>query len=284
MSMLAHFRNTPFIVAAAFAALLVWTTDAPAQPAKLSGAGVAWEVRGTWQVAGQVAPLRTGDALQPAALLEPDGRPGDHSVTILLPDGQRILYECFTAADCSRGYRVPALNSRPQAFAVDMLARIRTALAAGREEPADRHRARGLRAPVPDEAVAVLDSGSRVHVSGLLAELGNGHYTYNLEPRDPNYPAQFHLPLEKTTRSVELPLPAPGLYVITVSDAQNTPRVNLLLAAVRPGMSARRTAFAQARELIEDWDEAYAGWPIHDMLRAYLEALAAEPAPAASRK
>jgi hypothetical protein len=71
---------------------------------------------------GTGRPIRVGDAIQPAALLQPADTAGDYSITILLPDGQHVLYECFTVADCARGFRVPSLFRKPDAFSVDMLA------------------------------------------------------------------------------------------------------------------------------------------------------------------
>src|SRR4051794_18716844 len=86
--------------------------------------GVAWRVIGTWQLQQGKASLSDGDAIAPGSLLEPVGAAHEHSITILLPDGQRILYECFTSRDCSRGFRVPLLYRRPASSAVDLLARI----------------------------------------------------------------------------------------------------------------------------------------------------------------
>ena len=100
--------------------------------AKRSNAGLAWQVQGTWQVGGKGAPVRTGDAIAPASLLQPSDTAGDHSITVLLPDGQRVLYECFTVADCVRGFRVPSLIHTPDAFAIGMLTRIGNVLSSRR--------------------------------------------------------------------------------------------------------------------------------------------------------
>jgi hypothetical protein len=115
---------TPSISRKFLASALLFATGAGSMQAKVVTAGLAWQVRGTWQLAGAGRPLRAGDAVPPASLLQPDDTAGDHSITILLPDGQRVLYECFTVADCARGFRVPSLIRKPDAFAVDMLARI----------------------------------------------------------------------------------------------------------------------------------------------------------------
>jgi hypothetical protein len=237
--------------------------------AKTAVAGLAWHVVGTWQVAGNATPVRAGDAIQPASLLEPDETAGNHSITILLPDGQRILYECFTAADCARGFRVPSLIRRPDPFALDMLARIGPILSSRQDASRnDRHTQTARQ-----EAVAVLHASHRVRVGGLIADLPNGTYTYDLRPRSREYSPQFRLTLQKTTHSIEIALPRSGLYDITITDALNAPRVNLLLAAISPAHSADLELFRRARATMETWNDDYAGWPIDDFLRAYLESL-----------
>jgi hypothetical protein len=79
--------------------------------------------------------------------------------------------------------------------------------------------------------------------------------------------------IEKTARSIDLPLPAPGLYVVTIGDASNTPRIDLFLAAIRPEQLSDFQRFQYAKATMEKWNDDYAGWPIDDFLRAYLESL-----------
>ena len=102
---------------------LIWAQENAASPA-----GVAWAVKGTWRVEGKDVPLHTGDSIQPGSLLRPDPVAAQHTIIVLLPDGQRVFYECFTIDDCARGFRVPSLYRDPEPFAVDMLARIGAAL------------------------------------------------------------------------------------------------------------------------------------------------------------
>ncbi len=102
---------------------LIWAQKNAASPA-----GVAWGVKGTWRVEGKDAPIHTGDSIQPGSLLRPDPVAAQHTIIVLLPDGQRVFYECFTTDDCARGFRVPSLYRDPEPFAVDMLARIGAAL------------------------------------------------------------------------------------------------------------------------------------------------------------
>lgn len=261
-----------FLVKKFLAIALLAPISAGSAQVRKPALGIAWKVQGNWLAEGSNARLRSGDPVKPASLLQPGPDSGSHSITVLLPDGQRVLYECFTPADCARGFRVPALITPPDAFSVNLLERIRSGLAAKSGDSSSMHDGSHA-APAPkDEIVAVLNSSHRVRVGGLLEKLPNGRYTCELRPLDPETPAQ-HLVLEKKQPSVELTLPAPGLYSVIVTDAQNNPRVDLFLAAITPAQSARSQQFHRAAERMDQWNDDYAGWPIHDFLRAYLQSL-----------
>ena len=267
------FKFLPFAFRAALVCLLLSTLGASSSQTGEASAGLAWQVRGTWQVEGTGRPIHVGDSIQPASLLQPGDTVGDYSITILLPDGQHLLYECFTVTDCARGFRVPSLIHKPDAFAVDMLARIRTVLARRPYDLSNGDRKNDRSQAARDAAVAVLDANNRVQVNGRLGALPNGRYTYDLRPLNHAHPPQFHLTFEKTTPSIDLALPAPGLYDITISDAASTPRIDLFLAAIKPEQSPDFQVFHAAKATMQKWNQDYAGWPIDDFLRAYLESL-----------
>jgi hypothetical protein len=266
-------KGTPRMSRKVLVCVLIFATGACSLQAKRSNAGLAWQVQGVWHVGGKGKPIRTGDAIAPASLLQPSDTAGDHSITVLLPDGQRVLYECFTAADCARGFRVPALIHTPDAFATEMLTRIGALLSSKRATEPIGQRTGHATQTSRQEAIEVLDDANRVRIAGLIGSLPEGRYIYDLRPLDPTYPTQSHLAIEKTSRSIELTLPAAGLYNITITDALNTPRVDLLLAAIQPAQSAHFQSFNRAGETMEKWNDDYAGWPIDDFLRAYLESL-----------
>ena len=247
-------------------------TSIQAQTAENTHPGIAWQVRGTWQVEGKGEPIRTGEAIQPGSLLQPAEGTANDSITVLLPDGQPILYECFTTEDCARGFRVPALYRKPEPFAVDMLARIREVLVRGQVD-LSTGRQRKPRLP-RDEAMAVLSPDNRVDVAGLAAKLSNGSYSYDLRPLDRAYPRQFHLALKKTAPSISVALPSAGIYFVTITDALNTQRIDLFIAAVRPAQAASEMkSFHDAQALIKQWNEDYQSWPVHDFQRAYLASI-----------
>jgi hypothetical protein len=228
-------------------------------------------VQGSWHVAGTRTPILNGDFLQPGSLLQTEDGDSAHSLTILLPDGQRILYECFVPEDCARGFRVPKLYRRPEPIAAEIMTAVHRVLSPRGENMQAPH----AYSPIPrDEAIAMLDPRNQVEITGLAAALPNGRYSYNLRPLDHASPRQSHVPLEKSTSSIKLTLPSPGLYEIAIADQLNTPRISIVVAAVKPSQAADDIRqFHNVQALLRDWNEDYQGWPIHDLQRAYLEAL-----------
>jgi Chitobiase/beta-hexosaminidase C-terminal domain len=238
--------------------------------------GLAWQIQGMWQVEGKDKPILLGSAIEPGSLLRPGQDTINHSITILLPDGQRILYECFTVEDCARGFRVPSLYRRPDPFAVDMVARIHAVLLRGNDTDGLAIKSSlGQDSNLPrDEIVAVLDSSERVKIAGLAGNLSNGRYTYDVQPLDRAYQSHFHLAVEKSAAYIAVELPSLGVYVLTISDELNTPRINLFIAAVSLAQAASITnSFSAAKTQMKEWNREGEGWPIHDFLRAYLESL-----------
>ena len=242
---------------------------AAALGAEQAPAGIAWDVHGSWLTDGAGTPIHTGDAIEPGSLLQPSGEAANHSITILLPDGQRILYECYLAEDCARSFRVPSLYLKPDRFAADLLARIHEVLARGSSDTTSRTFQQG-RLP-QDEALAVLGSGNQVSLGGLVASLPNGRYTYDLRPVESTALRRSRLILEKNAPSVSVAIPSPGLYDLRIADALNTPRIDLFVAVIRPALAASLLElFHHAKALLDDWNSDYQGWPVHDFQRAYL--------------
>jgi hypothetical protein len=240
--------------------------------------GVAWRVIGPWRIAGNGNPISPGDAVPPGALLQPLEGPRSHSVTILLPDGQRVLYECFAPRDCDRGFRVPSLYRKPSSTASDLLARINAVLLNKdfhiANEPGDSAGSR-------DEAAVLIGFGNKVEVAGLAAALSDGTYSY--VARSVSHPSakEARGVFEKHGRTVMLSIPSEGLFKVLISDRLNTPRIDLLLAAARPPRGNKMVkSFQDVEALLKDWNEDYQGWPIHEFRRAYLRSVMLDIEPA----
>lgn len=252
------------LAAAGFSALSAG--EVPVHGSAAVPSGIAWDVQGVWRAGDGGPAIRSGDLVAPGSLLRPEATDANHSITILLPDGQRILYECFTVRDCARGFRVPALQRKPGIFAATMMERIHAALAQPpRGAPKAQHIAR-------DEAATVAGPGGRIEIGGLAAALSNGEYFGDLRSFDSRYPERSGIPLEKSGGSIAFTAPGPGLFLLTIIDSMKRPRVEFMVG-VAPAKGAIVKKFHEAQAVMERWNEAYQGWPIHDFQRAYLESL-----------
>jgi hypothetical protein len=234
--------------------------------------GIAWRVAGPWRAETHDRILVNGDAILPGTLVHPVQAAGGHSILILLPDGQRILYECFLPEDCAHSFRVPQLYRTPEPFAVDLIARIHQVLSRREQDQSSGEDSKQF---LPrDEVMAALGASNQVEVGGLGAALPNGEYTYNLRPLNPRSPRQSGMTLKKTSHAITLQLPSSGIYDVTIFDHLGTPRIDLFVAAVDPVHEAAfKKSFTEAHALLADWNENYQGWPVHEFQRAYLESL-----------
>ena len=244
-----------------------------AQHAKQPPFGIAWRVMGKWHVGGSKHLISEGDAVIPGSLLEPAGNATDHSITLLLPDGQRILYECFNPADCARRFRVPSLYRKPNPVATDLLGRVNE-MSHRRSIVGQADRGKE-EAPVPwDEAVASIGPGNKIEITGLPGALSNGTYSYVVQPLIPIGEKEPRRDFEKRTQSITLTLPSEGFFEILIVDPLNTPRIDLVVAAVRQPKGARISeSFQQVKELLKDWNEDYQGWPVHEIQLDYLRSM-----------
>ena len=74
---------------------------------------MVWEKHGDWHLDGSPNALRLGEAIPPGGLVTADMEGPAHSIVILLPDGQRMLCECYEAKTCFQGCRVPDHSAAP---------------------------------------------------------------------------------------------------------------------------------------------------------------------------
>ncbi|HEX4032124.1 MAG TPA: chitobiase/beta-hexosaminidase C-terminal domain-containing protein [Terracidiphilus sp.] len=255
------------------AAMAMWTAGCVHAEQLRNGAlGIAWQVQGSWHEEGLSTALRTGDPVVPGTLLRPGAEAPSNSIIILLPDGQRVLYECFTQQQCARGFRVPQLYQTPDRFAVSMLALIRASLSRERLNPGQ-----GLsgESELPsDEAVVALDPDHRVEVRGLTEDLPNGQYTYELRPLGFNRAIAARRMLDKHGAFVTLSIPSPGIYRATIFDKINRPRIDLFIVAARPALAPHLAErLRKVGGLLSTWNSSNQGWPVHPFQRAYLESV-----------
>lgn len=262
---------------ALFLGLTVGAFAIRAQDAVLTHSGIAWQVRGTWRIDGITGSIRTGDAIPPGSLLLAKNPQMAHSIVVLLPDGRRVLYECFTEEQCERGFRIPLLYEKPTPFATELLAHIRAVLIRDRDV---RQAKTQLNRLLPrEEALAALDPGNQVSIGGLAASLPDGRYTYEAIDREahgvlsPKRSIFVKKGFVKKGPAIHLALPSTGIYDFIIRDDFNRPRIDLFIAAVTPADAPESmNSVGRAKQLMKQWNDDYQGWPIDDFQRAYLEA------------
>jgi hypothetical protein len=263
--------------------LLLSPSGSQAEKAKQVAFGIAWRVSGIWHMEGQKSPISSGDVIVPGSLLQPAEGALDHSITVLLPDGQRVLCECFSTKNCERGFRVPSLYREPDSVAIDLLGRVAAVSLqkAGDGQPVQM---RGDPTLPRDEVVATIGDGNKVEFAGLAAALSNGTYWYQVQPLSQGSKEQPRRSFEKSARSITLTLPSEGLFEVSIVDHLNTPRIDLLVAAARqPRAASLLKSFRDVQALLKQWNEDYQGWPIHDFQRCFLRSLLLRIPPSVQR-
>jgi Chitobiase/beta-hexosaminidase C-terminal domain len=234
--------------------------------------GIAWRVQGVWREQGSHTPIQTGDEIAPGSLLQPGEEMPRDSIVVLLPDGQRILYECFTQKECARGFRVPMLYRAPDHFSLETMARIRAALT---RHIGDSANDPDNRSALPrEEALVAIGRRSQVEIGGLATALPDGHYSYELYRVGSGDHGSLPGKFDKRGARITLRVPSAGLYDATIDDAMHRRRIDLFFVALRPAeLSSIADSFHKVETLLATWNNYYQGWPVHRFQRAYLESL-----------
>jgi hypothetical protein len=203
---------------------------------------------------------------------------GAHSIVILLPDGQRMLCECYDAQRCSQGFRVPAITPRPDPAVWSMFVAVRNVLLlrSATAEVAFPMAAGRAAMAANVELVAAVSPLGEISIAPALRVLPSGQYsldvTRNGQPAA-SIPAAAQ-PLNWTAGQTvaQVRVDAPGLYRIRVSDQTNVPRIEVEVLAIAPDSVATEAArLKQMRDAIMQWNHIHGGWDLHGFLRAYLE-------------
>jgi hypothetical protein len=256
------------------ARLIGGPTVAVAAPSEASG--MVWEKHGDWHLNGSTSALRLGEAIPPGGLLTAGAEGPSHSIVILLPDGRRMLCECYDAKLCSQGFRVPAITPQPQPAVWDMFVAVRNVLllrpataetafpaSAGRESMA-----------VNSEIVAAVSPQGEISIAPALRALPSGQYGLRVSADGQSTmataPGVQSLDWSAAQKVAQIRVGGPGLYRIRVSDQAYVQRFDIEVLATSPASLAAETAgLKMVRETTLKW--THEGWPLHDFLRVYLE-------------
>ena len=243
--------------------------------------GMVWERHGDWHLNGSSDTLRLGEAIPPGGLITAGVEGSTHSMIILLPDGQRLLCECFEAKTCAQGFRVPPITSPPKPLVWDMFVAVRNVLllrpsgvetafpiTVGRAEMAANF-----------EMVAPVSPQGEISISPALRVLPPGQYSLSvIKDGQPAVTSAVRtLDWRAGQPIAQVRVGEASLYRIRVSDQAYIPRVEIEVLAVSPiAYPAEAAGLKQTRETILNWSQIHEGWPIHSFLRVYLESRSAQ--------
>ncbi len=246
--------------------------------------GMVWERHGDWHLNGGSAPLRLGEAIPSGGLMTAGAQGSTHSLVILLPDGQRLLCECYEAKTCAQGFRVPPITPQPTAVVWDMFVGVRNVLllrpAAAETvfpQPTGRAEMAGN-----FEMVAATGPRGEISIAPALRVLPAGQYSLSVIKEGQPAPGSTTpavQPLAWTSGQpvAQVRVAGTGLYHIRVSDQAYVPRIEIEVLATSPASyPSESTKLKQTRETILGWSHMQQGWPLHPFLRAYLESRSAQ--------
>jgi hypothetical protein len=263
-----------------FGGFLAYGTAQGVAAADEAPSGMVWERHGEWHLNGSSAVLRLGESIPPGGLLTAGAENPSHSMTVLMPDGQRMLCECYEAKSCSQGFRVPAITPRPSAAVWEMFVGVRNVLLlrpASTETPFATPTGRAAKAGNV-EMVAAMSPQGEVSIAPSLRVLPSGQYSLSVANDGSQAAASGHpvtQPLSWTAGQKAAPvrLPGPGVYRIRVTDQTYVRRMEIeVLTTTAASLAAEAAGLKQVRQTIMGWNQTRGGWSMHDFLRVYLQA------------
>jgi hypothetical protein len=232
--------------------------------------GIAWEVKGNWRLNHTQSFLHKSDAVAPGALLTADSST-NASVLVLLPDGQRLLFDCHNAHTCTQGFRIPALVAKPDDDAIEMFEAVRAAM----RRPATITTPRPAPTTMETEAVVPIQRDGMVLLQQALAGLPPGQYRLTVQGEGDAQPSERSLEWSGPHDDMQLPLPHPGMYLLRLFGSLGVERMRVyLLVESQELFPSRQKAFVKAKKDLQEWNETFPGWPMHEWLQLYLQGLA----------
>jgi hypothetical protein len=262
-----------------FSGLLAFGTAHSVAAADEAPSGMVWERHGEWHLNGSSAVLRLGEAIPPGGLLTAGAESRSHSMTVLMPDGQRMLCECYEVKSCSQGFRVPAITPRPSPEVWNMFVGVRNVLLlrpASAEAPFSTPTGRAATAGKV-EMVATMSPQGEVSISPALRVLPSGQYSLSVandasQAVASDRPGTQLLTWTAGQNAAPVRLQGSGLYRVRVTDQMYVPRLDIeVLTTTDASLANEAAGLKQARQTVMGWNQSRGGWSLHDFLRVYLQ-------------
>jgi len=234
--------------------------------------GIAWEVHGNWYLNHEQHPLHKGDDVPPGALLTADTT-ANGSILVLLPDGQRLFYDCHDAHTCSQGFRIPALMAEPDKDALELFDTIRRVMKQV-TSTASLPKAPVVSTTTIVETVVPIQSDGSIALKRPFAALPPGHYRLTLQGESEAEPSEHSLSWSGPHDEGHLALEGPGTYRLRLFGSLGGERLRVFILAVpSESFSSTQKDFEETNKDLQEWNEIFPGWPIHEWLQLYLRSL-----------
>jgi hypothetical protein len=234
--------------------------------------GLVWEMQGSWRLNHEQQHLRTGDDVVPGAVLTADTATNG-SILVLLPDGQRLLFDCHDANTCSQGFRIPALIAKPDKDDIELFETIKLEM----QKPSlaiSLGKAPRISTITEIESVVRIQNDGTILLKQPLAALPPGQYRLTTQGDSQAQPSEHSLTWSGSHDESHLTLSGPGFYQLRLFGNLGTERMRVVLLAVPPtAFSDTEKFFAEARKTLQEWNETFPGWPMHEWLQLYLRSL-----------
>jgi hypothetical protein len=234
--------------------------------------GLVWEMQGSWQMNHEQQHLRMGDDVIPGAVLTADTTTNG-SLLVLMPDGQRLLFDCHDANTCSQGFRIPALIAKPDKDDLELFETIKLEM----RKPSSAislSKAPRIAATAKIESAVPIQSDGNILLKQPLATLPPGQYRLTIQADSQAQPSEHSLTWSGSHDEGHLALPGPGFYQLRLFGNLGTERMRVVLLAVpAASFSDTEKSFTEARKTLAEWNETFPGWPMHEWLQLYLKSL-----------
>jgi hypothetical protein len=171
--------------------------------------GIAWNVQGTWRQNHAQTLLEKGNSVVPGALLTAETS-GNAAILVLLPDGQRLLFDCQDNPTCTQGFRVPALIAKPDDDVLAMFSTVQRAL----KQPACCMAPPPATTTAEAEVVVPIQADGTITLKQALAALPPGQYSMTVQSEADTQPSKRSLTWSGPGDEAQLILQHKGMYCL----------------------------------------------------------------------
>jgi hypothetical protein len=239
------------------------------------------DLKGAWRIDGRVAPLARGQGLaQGTKIIATSNQPGDMITIVRTQDLSRLQIICdATAADPCKAPVViqPASAAPTQATSqVATLVHAAFSLLMGTSPATASQYAvtmtRSFPAEKLQEGVIPLSHDGTLVLPHSPGGIPVGNYTLLISPVGSSGSTEQKAVLSPGGAWQPVPFPAPGLYQISVRDAQDHHIANVMLLVMKEDQADNaKTAFEEAEHETQSWSGPNARRDEHLFLRAFLQ-------------